>query len=175
LIEALIEDAARGQGTAESAAFAAAAFDGDVEAAILAAPDASRFLLLMLLLRDAPDRAAGLPATARATILAGALATLTFLNDFGTLGDDAWDGPAAQALLAAGPPAAPTLRPLLDDVRPAPLFGSETATVSDRERYRRCDFAYRYLRLVRGERPEWNPDPAARDRHLAQARATIVP
>lgn len=174
MIDALITDAESGQGTSESPAFASASLDdSSADAAVTAitdAGDASRYLVLMLLLRDRPERAEEIAPERRATILAGALATLTFLNDFGLLGSDAWNGPAAGALLATGDAAHAPLLALLDDDRPAPLWGSETAALSDLEHYRRCDFAYRYLALLRGERPAWSPDPAERNAAIDELR-----
>jgi hypothetical protein len=179
LIDALIADAESGQGTSESPAFASASLDQSgadaAVAAIADAGDASRYLVLMLLLRERPERAETIAPERRATILAAALATLTFLNDFGLLGSDAWDGPAAHALLAAGDAAHAPLVALLDDDRPAPLWGSEAATISKLEHYRRCDFAYRYLSVLRDEQVGWSPDPGERDAAIDALRARAAP
>ena len=72
------------------------------------------------------------------------------------------DGPghdrtAAQALLELGDAARAPLIALLDDDRPAPLAGSEAATLSALHGYRRSDFAYRYLSKLLGREPASPP------------------
>jgi hypothetical protein len=38
---------------------------------------------------------------------------------------------------------------------------------------RRADFAYSYLARILGTRPKFDPDPAVRDRHIAELRAQL--
>jgi hypothetical protein len=82
------------------------------------------------------------------------------------------DGEAAKALLELGDVAVSCLRPLLADSSAAPLFGSEEATLSSLYKYRRCDFAYRYLVKLRGGEPTFDRDPAERDRVIATESTT---
>ncbi len=177
LIAELIADAGRGDGTGESLAFNSATLDergAEATLAALAAIDDERgYLLLMLLLRDVPERVERLPAKRRAAILTAALGALAYLTDFGYLGSEGWDGPAAQALLMTGDVACPKLSLLLDDDRPAPLAGSEMATISALEHYRRRDYAARYLALLMGAPPMWAPDPATRDEHVTALRRCL--
>ena len=142
--------------------------------AVEAQPDATRFHVLMALLRDRPDEAEEIGADARARVLAGALAAVDWLNDFGWLSpEEAYDGPAAHALLATGRDALTHLRPLLDDDRPAPSRGSEAATMAKQLGYRRSDYAYRYASLLSGEEPVFVADPAQRDEQIAGLRAKL--
>jgi hypothetical protein len=125
----------------------------------------------MALRRDDPTAYSAITPTARGAVLVAALRTLTFLNDFGYLEpNESWDGPAAQALLGTGDAAAPALRAALDDHAPAPLRGSEEATLAELHDYRRADFAYRYLALVLGRPAVFLATPAERDALIAQAR-----
>jgi len=76
-------------------------------------------------------------------------------------------------LLALGADAIAPLRKLLDDRREARLFGSETATLSRLYGYRRNDFAYRYLALIRGDTPLFDPSPTARDREIERLKTSL--
>ena len=141
--------------------------DGQIREAagqIAARPDASSYHLLMTLRRAAPEAYAAIPAETRASVLVDALASTAYLNDWGYLGPEGThDSVAAQALLETGEAARKPLLALLKDDSPAPLMGSETAAIASRFGYRRSDYAYRYLRLLDGETPEFDPDPATRD------------
>jgi HEAT repeat protein len=96
--------------------------------------------------------------------LCDALARQVYLNDWGYLDPGgSHDGEAAVALVELGESALEPLLSVLKDERPAPLFGSEPATLSKTYKYRRKDFAYRYISLIRGTEPSFDPDPAVRD------------
>jgi hypothetical protein len=179
VIDELIRDSERGLPLEASEAYRGAELDdaaaAEVRDAVRRQPDASRYHLLMLLARRRPERAAEIPASERAAVLAGALAALTFLNDFGHLDPaESYDGPAARELLATDGAAREPLAPLLADTREAPLRGSEAATMSHVYGYRRCDFAYRYLCLVLGETPEFDRDPGRRDAAIARLRERVA-
>jgi hypothetical protein len=151
-----------------SQAYASAHFDPAAARAaaeqVRAHPDAGAFPLLMALRREAPDAYAQLEPELRAGVLADALRELPELNDFGWMEPGGgYDGPAAQALLELGEPARDALLPLLADRRPAPLAGSEAATLSHLYGYRRADFAFRYLCELDGREPRFAADPSARD------------
>lgn len=138
---------------------------------IQARPDATSFHLLMTLRRAAPVAYAALPAPTRAAVLVDTLRSATYLNDFGHLGPGGGaDGPAGEALIDTGASAREPLIALLEDQNPAPLRGSEAASMSSRYGYRRSDFAYRFLRRLDGENPDLAEDPAERDRLQDQLR-----
>lgn len=132
--------------------------------------DASAYHLLLTLADRAPQAVAHIDPAARAGVLSSALADLHWLNDWGHPGPDPSEGPAARALLACGEVAREFLKPLLDDTRPARLFGSEPGALADGYGYRRCDYAYRYLALLQSREPEWHDEPSARDGALERAR-----
>lgn len=175
-VDRLVSDSLAGMMLSESEAFRegtlAPAHAAEAAGQVRARPDASSFHLLLALRRAAPDAYLELPAEARAGVLVDALRTQAYLNDWGNLGPGGgYDGPAAAALLEAGEAARPGLLELLDDTRPAPLMGSEEASISKLYRYRRCDFAFRYLCLLDGAPAPFDPDPTARDAAIAALRA----
>lgn len=132
-------------------------------------PDHTRYHLLMALRRDHPGRYSQIPVGTRASILTAALANVRWLNDFGYLDPGgSWDGPAATALVETGADAEPALRQLLADRSPAPLRGSEMATMAHLYGYRRADYAFRYLARIAGQDPAFDPDPKRRDEQIAE-------
>lgn len=149
----------------------------DLQAAaeyIEAHPDYTAYHLLFALRRHDPVAYEHLTKTKRALVLADALAHLMFLNDWGYLDPSgSHDGEAAHALLELEEDALESLKPILNDERPAPLFGSETATLSSMYHYRRKDFAYRYVMFLRGSQPDFNPDPEIRDQEIERLQATL--
>lgn len=179
MIDELIRDSEAGEILYASQAFRDGHLDdADADAAraqIEAQPDHSRYHLLMGLRRDQPDTYAAIAADVQAQVLAGALGHLRFLNDFGYLAPGgSFDAESAQVLLDAGEAAIPALVPLLDDDRPAPSRGSETATVAKINQLRRCDYAYHYLMELTGaEDPALEPDLGVRDERIAQLREQL--
>ena len=143
----------------------------EVTASIEAQPDHTRYHLLFVLRRDAPEAYRAVPASTRASVLADALARQTVLNDFGLLAPDgSHDGVAGAALVECGSAAIEPLRPLLDDRRLAPSHGSEDATMSRIYALRRCDYAYRYVALITGADAAFVTDIEERDRRIAALR-----
>jgi hypothetical protein len=139
-----------------------------------ARPDATSYHLLLSLRRNAPEAYEQIAPETRAAVLTDALQTQANLNDFGHLGPGGgYDGPAAQPLVEIGAPAIEPLTALLSDDRPAPLMGSEEATLSHDHSYRRSDFAFRYLSEILGREPEFAPTPAERDPAIAALRAEV--
>ncbi|WP_433289349.1 hypothetical protein ACQPZQ_38630 [Pseudonocardia sp. CA-142604] len=179
-LERLLADARVGVLAGESSAFHEARFDSaqDRETAtglLAASPGPTALLLLLALRREAPEAYAAVPASARAETLASALREYAVLNDFGYLDEDgnSFDREAARALLELGTDAVPALRPLLDDLQPGPLAGSEESTIAYVLGLRRADFAYNYLARILGCRPEFDPDPVIRDDHLTAMRSHL--
>jgi hypothetical protein len=179
-IDALVADAEAGLPLAISDAYETASFDADGARAavdrIRARPDASSFHLLLALRRAAPAAYEEISAELRAAVLVDALRELPQLNDFSWMEPDGagHDRTAATALLELGGAARAPLISLLDDDRPAPLAGSEAATLSDLYGYRRSDFAHRYLsKLLRREAP-FAADPAQRDAAISALRAELT-
>jgi hypothetical protein len=175
-IDRLLADAGDDLLAAESAAFANARFDDPAEreravALLSEQPGARGILLLLALRREAPDAYEAIPASARAQVLVGALRERAALNDFGYIDENGGlDRAAGEALLELGDAAAAPLAAELDDREPAQLEGSEEATLADVYCLRRADFAYRLLARLLGRRPEFDPDPAVRDEHIADLK-----
>ena len=179
-LDALVADGEAGVPLGISDAYQSAHFDADAASAavarIRARPDVSALLVLLALRREAPEAYRELPPELRAEVLVGALRDLPYLNDFGWMEPDGrgHDRTAAQALLELGDAARPQLAALLDDDRPAPLAGSEAATMSSVYGYRRADYAYRYLsKLIRRDAP-FAADAAQRDDAIVALRRELT-
>jgi hypothetical protein len=107
-----------------------------------------------------------IPTDVKIRVLTSALREQSHLNDWGHLEPkESYDGPVAKALLALGKGAIEQLEPTLKDSTRAPLFGSE-ATMSSTFRYRRKDFAYRYIMLLLDREPEFAGTPRQRDKAI---------
>jgi hypothetical protein len=177
-VDDLVAEAARGLPAMKSETLAAAELtDADRDAAVSYAeahPDHTAYLVLIAMRRRDVAGYRGVRDATKAAILAAALANLTLFNDWGYLDPaGSHDGEAAVALLELGPAAISKLRPLLSDERPAPLFGSEPATLSSSFNYRRKDFAYRYVCLMRGCEPAFDADPTVRDAAIERLQAAL--
>jgi hypothetical protein len=178
VIEPLLADAEAGVPLELSAAYQHAHLEGktaeDAAGWIRARPDASAFLLLLALRRDARDVYDKVPAQLRARVLASSLRDQNGLVDWGYLDPGgSYDGPAAQALLELGDAAVPELAPLLADDRTARVPGSEVATIAKKYGYRKADFAYRYVRRLRGDDAPFDPDPARRDQEIRELQREL--
>jgi hypothetical protein len=131
-------------------------------------PDHSAYHALASLLRHDSHLAYPVPSETHAKVLCDALARQTYLNDFAVLEPNDYAlRPAGRALIAQGPAVVPLLRALLQDTRPAPLWGSEEATLATIHQYRRKDFAYFFLCQIEGRDYHFDADPAARDARIA--------
>lgn len=178
-VEDLVAEAVRGLPAMKSETLPAVRLTVAERAAAVAYaeahPDHSAYLVLLALRRGEPDAYADVRNPTKAAVLTDALAHLVFLNDWGHLDPaGSHDGEAAVALLDVGPDAVAELRPLLDDGRPAPLFGSEPATLSSTYGYRRKDFTYRYVSLLLGREPTFDADPATRDAAIRELQDDLA-
>jgi hypothetical protein len=176
VIDDLADASIQGRSLSETAAMVDPGLDAaDVSRAlecVLHDDEARAYHLLFAVRRSAPDRAAMIPAERSVSIIISALTRLIYLNDFGYLAaGGSYDGEAAAALLETGEAAIPALCGLLDDDRPAPLFGSEEATLSTLYGYRRKDFAAYLLSNLLGEHTSFEADPADRDARIEALRA----
>jgi hypothetical protein len=97
-----------------------------------------------------------------------------FLNDWGHLGIQSFDGQSARALLETGEHALKPLIPILDCEESAELFGSEEATISLTRQYRRKDFAYRYIMIILKTEPLFDSDPKQRDEEIKFLKKEIA-
>lgn len=85
-----------------------------------------------------------------AAILTDALARSTTFNAWG-IPQVYWES-SAKAIIEYGDTAVPYLVPLLDDRRPAPVWGSEEAMLYDQYQYRVCDYAFALLLDIRKDK-----------------------
>jgi hypothetical protein len=107
-------------------------------------------LLPLLLLRRLNNQAyLGVPAEVRAHILTDALENAKYFNNWGL--PDFYLEDAAHATIESGKSAVPALKRLLTDTRPAPVFGSQEAMLSNQYKYRVCDYALYFLEVIGGQ------------------------
>jgi hypothetical protein len=119
-------------------------------------PDHESYHCLFALHRKARRAYAAIPPDKKASVLAAALTHTQFL-----------------ATIELGSAALPVLRPILEDARPAPLFGSEEATLSSMHRYRRKDFACRAIARILGLPFRFSGDPEERDRMIEEIKTHL--
>jgi hypothetical protein len=134
-----------------------------VQAHIKQHPDYSSFHMLMALRRHHAEEYKTVAAETKSAILADALKQAHIFNNFGHL-DSTND--LGKEWIELGTPAINSLGQILDDKRSAPHIGSEDATMSSVYSYRRCDYAYRYIMLIRGESPAFPRSVDVRDTQI---------
>jgi hypothetical protein len=174
----LVAESKAGLSLVESKILPTAQFDRDdaqaAEEYIHNHKDYTAYHLLFALRKAAPDLYGSIPDSTRASILCSTLQNSRYLNDWGYLEpNESFDGEAAIALLATGRKALDCLKAILDDEREAPLFGTEEATMSSTYRYRRKDFAYRYILLALGRPSRFRPVPSERDQDIRELQKNL--
>jgi hypothetical protein len=137
-------------------------------------PDYTSYHLLLTVRRHHLERYKKISNATKAQILGSTLKNTRWLNDWGLLSPSgSSDFEAAGALLETGKEALKFLVPILDDAGEAPLSGSEEASISSRYRFRRKDFAYRYVSLIRGDVPSFHAEPKNRDADIDALKAKL--
>jgi hypothetical protein len=107
-------------------------------------------LLPLLLLRRVDNKAyLGISAETRAKVLTDALQASKTFNTWGLPGFYLED--ASNAMIETGKSTVPALKRMLNDTRPAPLFGSKEYMVSQQRKYRLCDYALFFLKRIEGD------------------------
>ena len=126
-------------------------------------------LLSLLLLRKLDQKAyMELPADTRAKVLTDSLQVSKTFNTWGLPNFYLED--ASNAMLEAGQSTVPALTRMLRDTRPAPLFGSKEYMLSQRLKYRLCDYALFFLKRIGGDAQFTLPGrPEERDALITQA------
>src|SRR5262249_42210237 len=123
--------------------------------------------------KQRPEIYSQIPASIKATILCARLRRSGTCNEWGWLGQAAaYDGEPALALMSVGRVALVHLRPILDDHRPIPKWGTRTIA-SMVHKYRCCEFAYRYASLSLGLTPQFDLDPDDRDKEIDKLKVTL--
>lgn len=137
-------------------------------AGLLSARDRSSFLGLMAVRTVSPDAYARLGPDFQIPVLVETLATAQYFNAFG-LPHLYWEEPA-EAIIEEGPAAESALLPLLDDPRPAPMWGQEEVAEFEAYQYRVADYALALIRAIRGQEEPLPEDPMQRDELIEQLR-----
>lgn len=131
----------------------------------LSAEDRSSLLGLLALGEMSRAEYGELDASFRLAVLVDALRTSEFFNTWG-LPHLYWED-AAQAIIDEGAAAERPLQELLDDRRPAPMWGQEEVIEYETYQYRVADYALALILAIRGEEAAVPVDPADRDRLIA--------
>jgi hypothetical protein len=120
-------------------------------------------LLPLLLLRKLyPQNYLALPMNERVGILTDALSRAQTFNSWGL--PHAYLQDASRALLECDSSAIAPLRRMLDNTRPAPVYGSKEHMEYMRYKYRLCDYALFFIESLRGNKGFVMPaQPEGRD------------
>ena len=130
------------------------------------------FLALEAIREAATEAYESLPGRERAGIYVDALTSNVFYNAWGVPGYHLTE--TSRALIGLGENAVAALTPLLSDLRPAPLSGSEDATTSTMYRNRVCDYAWVLINEIRGRAYQYSQDPEERDRAIEELRGQFA-
>ena len=175
LIGELEQGAARGSEPFNAPAFREVVRRKDAAPALLASiaggSSQREYFKLMALKRLDAAASAKVPAKQGAAILTDALAKSETFNAWG-IPNHYWQS-SARAIIEYGSEAVPYLERLLDDQRPAPVWGSEEATIYEQYRFRVCDYALALLNEMNPQRKVDLPvAPAERDALIASYKTT---
>jgi hypothetical protein len=141
---------------------------------VKAHPDYESYHLLWAIRECDKQLFQSVPEETKAAILASALEKQRFVNDWGRPGPgEGFDYFSALALMETGPRAIRYLLPLLDNRTEAPRWGSADATISSMYKYRRCDYAYRYVCLIQNRPALFAIDPVDRDGNIASLKLAV--
>jgi hypothetical protein len=178
-VEALLSESLAGRTRADSPTLPQAIRAGraclpSLLAAMRPAPPYHRYYLLAEAIREIdPAAFAALDAGEQLRVYVEAMRHARTLDDWGyPMREDF--GARGRWLLERGAAAVPLLAALLDDRRPATLLGSQESTLARMYQNRVCDYALYFLLALRGERPDYPKDPAARDRMIDQLERTLA-
>jgi len=134
-----------------------------IEAQIAEMKNGDALLALLLLRRLYEKNYLALPMASRVLILTDALGRSVYFNTWGLPNANLQE--ASQAMLECDSSAFPALKRMLNDKRPAPLFGSKEAMEYKRYQFRLCDFALFFLETMRNKKKYvMPPEPGERDR-----------
>jgi hypothetical protein len=120
-------------------------------------------LLPLLLLRKLHEKEySAIPVQERAAVLTDALQNSKTFNTWGL--PHLYLEDASKAMIESGQSAAPALKRMLSDTRPAPVFGSKEYMEYKRYQYRLCDYALFFLEKIQANADfKMSQSPADRD------------
>jgi hypothetical protein len=133
---------------------------------LLEAPDRRSILGLLALRQIDKDLYGELDPAFRVEVLVDTLRTSQTFNIWG-LPHLYWED-AARALIGEGRQALDALRPLLEDHRPAPMWGSEEVLESQAYSYRVSDYAWAISMSILGEEVRIPMSPEERDKLIGE-------
>lgn len=133
----------------------------DELAEVILAESRPTFLGVLALRRVNPRAYETMDSSVVIGILIDNLRTAEYFNGWG-LPHLYWED-AGQAMIEQGKAAVPSLTNLLEDGRPAPVYGEEEAMESDLYGYRVKDYAFALIREIEGQRRPVPTEPAERD------------
>lgn len=107
-------------------------------------------LLPLLLIRHLNENVyLSIPVQERAAVLTDALQTSKTFNTWGLPHRYLED--ASKAMIESGKSAVPSLKRMLSETRPAPVFGGQEYMEYERYKYRLCDYALFFLERIQGK------------------------
>jgi hypothetical protein len=135
--------------------------------------DHSSFHLLCALREEFPGAYASIPNRSKVRIVCSALRHARFSYDWGTMypPDQGSEGEGGEQIVEMGRPALAFLLPILDDrtsVTAAATGGMEPLETT--YRYRRADYAYRFICLILKRETLFDPDPKVRDKRIEKLK-----
>jgi hypothetical protein len=133
-------------------------------AELLVAEDRKSFFGLLALRAMSERVYQSLSPELRLSILVDALQASEYFNTWG-IPDLYWED-AAQAIIDEGTDAEKVLTPLLDDKRPAPVWGEEEYAHFQEYQYRVADYALALILAIRGDERPIPADPGERDQMI---------
>jgi hypothetical protein len=164
LIADLERAAAQGREPFNSSAFREIIKRRDAAEPLLASikePSRKEFFKLMALKKLNADLYARVPPRTGAAILTDALAKSETFNAWG-IPNTYWES-SAKAIVEYGSASVPYLEKLLDDKRPAPMWGSEEAMMYEQYKFRVRDYALALLNAIDRADTPLPVSPQARD------------
>jgi hypothetical protein len=171
LAATLAADSQKGREPFNSAAYRETITRGEAAAAtlkpLLKEANRSSLLGLLALRQLSAAQYKSLSPSFRVNVLVGSLADSKFFNTWG-VPNFYWTD-AAQAIVDEGNAAVGPLTRLLQDTRPAPVFGSEGTEVNAQFHFRVCDYALALLNEIRHDKTPLAADVAARDQLIKVA------
>jgi hypothetical protein len=106
---------------------------------------------------------------AKVAVLCSALEHVEAANDWGVFSpEESADYASGLMLIDIGTDALPLLKKLLSDNRQVRLYGSRPSTISVKYKYRRKDYAYRYICMILGRGHSFDAEPEMRDKAIEQ-------
>jgi hypothetical protein len=139
--------------------------------------DHSSFHLLCALREQYPATYFSIPNRSKVLVLSSALSHSEVSYDWGTMypPDQGIEGECGEAIVAIGRAALPFLVPILDDTTLITAAGSGgMGSIATKYKYRRADYAYRFICVILKREFLFDPDPQVRDTRIEKLKEDPV-